>query len=251
VKNATAAPQSVLVLGGGSDIGLALVRRLADRLEMVYLAGRDPAVLEGHGSALRRGGVPEVRVVEFDAERVEEHPAVLDKVFGGGDIDLVVLAFGVLPDQAAAERDTAVALRAARTNYLGGLSAGLEAARRLRAQGHGTLVVLSTVAAERPRRSNYIYGSAKAGLDAFAVGLGDSLRGTGVRVLVVRPGFVRSTMTAGLEPAPLATTPEAVADVIADALRRGKEIVWAPPPMRVIMSGLRHLPRGVFRRLPL
>jgi decaprenylphospho-beta-D-erythro-pentofuranosid-2-ulose 2-reductase len=120
---------------------------------------------------------------------------------------------------------------------------------KLRAQGHGTLVVLSSVAAERPRGANFPYAASKAAVDAYAQGLGDALAGTGVHVLVVRPGFVHTHMTAGLKPAPLATTPEAVADAVADGLRRGAHTVWAPPRVRWLMAILRHLPRSVFRRL--
>ena len=125
----------------------------------------------------------------------------------------------------------------------------LPAARRLRAQGHGTLVVLSSVAAERARRANFVYGSSKAGLDAFCQGLGDSLVGTGVRVVVVRPGFVHTKMTAGHKPAPLSTTPDAVADVVVRGLEKGAETIWAPPPLRFVMSGMRHLPRPLWRRI--
>jgi decaprenylphospho-beta-D-erythro-pentofuranosid-2-ulose 2-reductase len=111
-------------------------------------------------------------------------------------------------------------------------------------------VVLSSAAGERVRRADFIYGSSKAGLDAFAQGLGDALYGTGVHVMVVRPGFVRTRMTAGLPPAPLATTPEAVATAIELGLRRRSETVWVPGTLRLVMSALRHAPRALFRRLP-
>src|SRR5690606_18413325 len=113
------------------------------------------------------------------------------------------------------------------------------------------IVALSSVAGERPRRSNFVYGSTKAGMDSFYTGLGEALREVGGRVLVVRPGFVRSKMTEGLEDAPLATTPEAVADAVVDAVRSGREQIWVPATMRVVMSGLRHVPRALFRRLPI
>jgi decaprenylphospho-beta-D-erythro-pentofuranosid-2-ulose 2-reductase len=113
------------------------------------------------------------------------------------------------------------------------------------------MVVLSSVAGERARRSNYVYGASKAGLDAFFSGMGDALVGTGVRVMVVRPGFVHTKMTEGLDAAPLSTTPEAVAAAIVRGLERGSQTVWVPPTLRYVMSGLRHLPRPVFRRLPL
>jgi decaprenylphospho-beta-D-erythro-pentofuranosid-2-ulose 2-reductase len=126
----------------------------------------------------------------------------------------------------------------------------LALARRLRAQGHGTLVVLSSVAGERVRAANFVYGSTKAGIDGFCQGLGDALHGSGVRVLIVRPGFVPTKMTAGRDKAPFSTTPDGVAEVVMRGLERGAETVWAPPVLRVVMAVARHLPRPVFRRLP-
>ena len=110
------------------------------------------------------------------------------------------------------------------------------------AQGHGSIVAFSSVAGERARRSNFVYGSTKAGLDAFYSGLTEALRPVGVHVTVVRPGFVHTRMTEGLKPAPLSTTPEAVAAVVVDAVRTHKELVWAPAPLRFVMSALRHVP---------
>ncbi|MCK1822935.1 decaprenylphospho-beta-D-erythro-pentofuranosid-2-ulose 2-reductase [Streptomyces sp. XM83C] len=251
MKDAFGLPQSLLVLGGTSEIALATARRLiARRTRTVWLAGRPSPALERAAVQLAALGA-DVRTVHFDALDPASHETALGKVFAEGDIDLVLLAFGVLGDQAHDERDPSAAVRVAQTNYTGAVSAGLVAARALQTQGHGSLVVLSSVAAERPRRVNFVYGSSKAGLDAFAQGLGDALHGTGVHVMVVRPGFVRTRMTAGLEEAPLATTPEAVATAIELGLRRRSETVWVPGTLRVVMSALRHLPRAVFRRLPI
>lgn len=250
MKDAFGTPQSLLVLGGTSDIALATARRLVlRRTRTVRLAGRPSPGLEAAAADLRGLGA-EVRTIAFDALASESHEKVLGKVFAEGDVDMVLLAFGVLGDQANDERDPVAAARVAQTNYTGGVSAGLVCARALEAQGHGSLVVLSSVAGERARRSNFIYGSSKAGLDAFAQGLGDALHGTGVHVMVVRPGFVRSRMTAGLPETPLATTPEAVASAIELGLRRRSETVWVPGALRLVMSALRHVPRRVFRRLP-
>jgi decaprenylphospho-beta-D-erythro-pentofuranosid-2-ulose 2-reductase len=135
------------------------------------------------------------------------------------------------------------------TNFTGVVSVTVPVAQRLEQQGHGSLVLLSSVAGERARRSNFVYGSSKAGVDAFYQGLGDALKGHGVHVMIVRPGFVTTKMTEGMAPAPLSTTPEAVAQAIARGLERERETVWVPPPLRAVMSGLRHLPRPVFRRL--
>ncbi|MBW8800679.1 MAG: decaprenylphospho-beta-D-erythro-pentofuranosid-2-ulose 2-reductase [Streptomyces sp.] len=251
MKDAFGMPQSLLVLGGTSEIALATARRLiARRTRTVWLAGRPSPALDQAAEQLRALG-PDVHTVAFDALDPESHETALGKVFANGDVDLVLLAFGILGDQATDEREPVNAVRVAQTNYTGAVSAGLVAARALQSQGHGSLVVLSSVAGERARRSNFIYGSSKAGLDAFTQGLGDALHGTGVHVMVVRPGFVRTKMTRGLEEAPLATTPEAVATAIELGLRRRSEVVWVPGVLRVVMSGLRHAPRSVFRRLPI
>lgn len=192
----------------------------------------------------------DVRTVPFDALDTESHEERLGKIFTEGDIDMVLLAFGVLGDQARDESDPVAAVRVAQTNYTGAVSAGLVCAGALQAQGHGSLVVLSSVAGERARRADFIYGSSKAGLDVFAQGLGDALYGTGVHVMVVRPGFVRSKMTAGRAEAPLATTPEAVASAIELGLRRRSETVWVPGALRMVMTAVRHTPRALFRLLP-
>jgi decaprenylphospho-beta-D-erythro-pentofuranosid-2-ulose 2-reductase len=139
----------------------------------------------------------------------------------------------------------------ATSTYVGALEGALIGAGLLKRQGHGTLVVISSVAAMRPRKSNFIYGSAKAGVDFLARGLQDALRGTGVTVLLVRPGFVKTRMTATLDPAPLAQTPEEVGVQVAAAIRRGKTRIYAPPTLRYIMGVLTTLPGPLFRNLPL
>ena len=251
MKDAFGIPQSLLILGGTSEIALATARRMiVRRTRTVWLAGRPTPALEEAAGQLRALGA-DVRTVAFDALDPEAHEEALGKVFAEGDIDMVLMAVGVLGDQALDEREPVAAARVAMTNYTGAVSSGLVCAKALQTQGHGSLVVLSSVAGERARRSNFIYGSSKAGLDAFAQGLGDALYGTGVHVMIVRPGFVRTRMTAGLPEAPLATTPEAVAAAIELGLRRRSETVWVPGALRVVMSALRHAPRGLFRRLPL
>ena len=243
-------PQSLLVLGGTSEIALATARRMiARRTRTVWLAGRPSPALESAASELRSLGA-EVHTVAFDALDPDSHETVLGKVFAEGDVDMVLLAFGILGDQARDEREPAAAVRVARTNYIGAVSAGLVSARALQTQEHGSLVVLSSVAGERARRADFIYGSSKAGLDTFTQGLGDALHGTGVHVMVVRPGFVRSKTTAGRETGPLSTTPEAVATAVELGLRRRSEAVWVPGTLRVVMSALRLLPRALYRRLP-
>jgi len=168
MKDAFGAPQSLLVLGGTSEIGLATARRLiARRTRRVHLAGRPSPALDSAAQQLRGLGA-EVHVVGFDALDPGSHEEVLGKVFAEGDIDAVLLAFGVLGDQARDEQEPLSAVRVAATNYTGAVSASLVCGAALQRQGHGSLVVLSSVAGERARRENFIYGSSKAGLDAYA-----------------------------------------------------------------------------------
>jgi len=252
MRNAVGDVQTVLVLGGGSDIGLAVAGRLVRQgARTVVLAGRRPEAYAGAEQTLRAAGATQVHRVSFDADDTDSHSRVVREVVDTvGDLDVTVVAFGVLGDQSVDEHDPVAAVAVARTNYLGGVSALTVLGERLRTQGHGALVVLSSVAGERVRRSNFVYGSTKAGLDGFATGLADALHGSGARVLVVRPGFVVSKMTAGMDKAPLSTTPEAVAEVVVKGLAGSATVVWAPAPLRLVMSVLRHVPRPLFRRLP-
>ncbi|MBV2355986.1 decaprenylphospho-beta-D-erythro-pentofuranosid-2-ulose 2-reductase [Streptomyces sp. J2-1] len=251
MQDASGLPRSILVLGGTSGIALATVHRLIARgARTVWLAGRPSPALERAAESLRSLGT-DVHTVAFDALDPESHPTALGKVFAEGDIDLALLAFGVLGDQAHDEREPLRAVEVAATNYTGAVSAGLVTAAALQGQGHGSLVVLSSIAGERARRDDFIYGSSKAGLDVFAQGLGDALYGTGVRVMVVRPGFVRARGVRRADAPPLSTTPEEVATAVELGLRRGSETVWVPGTLRAASAFLRHLPRAVFRRLPL
>ena len=244
-------PQSVLVLGGSSEIARATVEALPRaRLRRVVLAGRTSAALDDAALSLGNAGIPTVEVAQFDATNTDSHGAFIDEVFDNGDIDIVILAFGVLGDQMEVEADPTRAVHMASVNYTGAVSVGLHVARRLRAQGHGHLVVISSVAGDRARRSNYVYGSTKAGLDAFAQGLGDALVSSGASVLVVRPGMVRTRMSEGLPEAPMTTDPDVVGKTIVQALRKGKHTVYAPGPLRFLMTAVKAVPRPVFRKLP-
>jgi len=249
MRDSTGGVQSALVLGGSSEIGLAIARRLVDdRCRRVVLAGRPSPRLDEAASELRAAGA-EVDLVDFDAAAPDTHAKALQTAFDGGDLDVVVLAFGVLGDQEDFDRDPLAAVDAVTVNYTGAVSSGLLVAEHLRRQGHGTLVVLSSVAGVRTRRDNFVYGSTKAGLDGFAQGLGDSLRGTGARVMVVRPGFVTTRMTEGMAPAPFSTTAPAVADDVVDGLRRGRHTVWSPAVLAPVFGVLRVLPRPLWRKL--
>ncbi|MEU7071112.1 SDR family NAD(P)-dependent oxidoreductase [Streptomyces narbonensis] len=263
MKDAFGTPQSLLVLGGTSAIGLATARRMITRgVRTVWLAGRPSPALTAAADSLRALGT-DVHTVPFDALDTESHEERLGKIFTEGPVDVVLLAFGVLGDQAHDESDPVAAVRVAQTNYTGAVSAGLVCAGALQAQGHGSLVVLSSVAGERARRVDFIYGSSKAGLDVFTQGLGDALYGTGVHVMVVRPGSVRSAAEGpwaaagrsgsgrpGARRSGFVATPEEVATAIELGLRRRSETVWVPGTLRMVMAAVRHLPRPLFRLLP-
>ncbi len=241
-----------MVLGGRSEIGLAVATRLARQgAGSFVLAARRSGDLDAEEAALREAGAGTVARVEFDADDVERQHEVLAGILREhGPVDVVITAFGVLGDQARAERDAAHALAIVHTDYTAHVGVLTHLAKLLREQGHGRLVVFSSVAGVRVRRANYVYGSAKAGLDGFASGLSDALAGSGVRLLLVRPGFVVGRMTEGMKPAPFSSTPAQVADAAVTALRRGRHVVWVPPVLRPLFAVLRLLPRPLWRRLP-
>ena len=246
MNNAINDPQTVLVLGGTSDIGQAIVAKLATTsLRQVILAVRQPDQVDVEQVAV---GDADVAVVGFDATDAASHEALIaDVAEEYGDLDVIVQAFGQLG--ASDLQDPIASAELATVNYAGAVSSGLAAAKQLRLQGHGTLVVLSSVAGVRTRGSNFVYGSTKAGQDAFATGLGHALHGTGAKVMTVRPGFVRSAMTDGLEEAPFSVDPDDVADAVVTGLRSGKSVVWVPGKLRYVFGLLRFAPDAVWRKL--
>ena len=240
----------VVIFGGRSEIGVELATRLAPG-STVVLAARTADRLDDQVAAVRAAGARAVHTVEFDADDLASHGPLVDKLVGEyGAIGTAVLTFGVLGDQVRAEADPAHAVATVHTDYVAQISLLTLLATAMRDAGHGALVVFSSVAGVRVRRANYVYGSAKAGLDGFASGLSDALHGTGVRLLIVRPGFVIGRMTAGMDPAPLSSTPAQVAAATARALTRGRRTVWVPWALRPLFFGLRLLPQGLWRRMP-
>ncbi len=261
--------QSILVLGGTSDIAMATIERLTSaRLNRVVLAGRPSPVLEDAATRVRSLGVQNVSTIAFDATDPTRHCDVIDAVFDGGDIDVVVFAVGVamgvgtVGSELEIERNPAAAVTIAMTNYVGPMNAGLLVAQRIRKQGHGFLAFITSVAGERPRKSTFVYGSTQSAIDSFAVGLGESLRGTGGRVLVIRVAKVATkqlggtaqlggtTVATGSRTAAAASA-SAVASAIAVGLRRKhSHVVYVPSSLRAKMRGVRHIPTNVFRHLP-
>jgi NAD(P)-dependent dehydrogenase (short-subunit alcohol dehydrogenase family) len=251
MKDTVATPSQVVVIfGGRSEIGLELATRLAPGATVV-LAARGSHRLGAEVAAVRAAGAAAVHAREFDADDLDSHGPLVDGVVGEfGPIDIAVLAFGILGDQSRAESDAAHAAAIVHTDYVAQVTLLTELAGRMRVAGRGSLVVFSSVAGVRVRRANYVYGSAKAGLDGFASGLADALHGSGVRLLIVRPGFVIGRMTDGMDPAPLSSTPQQVAEATVRALGSGRRTVWVPWALRPLFFGMRMLPQRVWRRLP-
>lgn len=242
--------RTALVLGGGSDIALATVRSLVPLgLDAVVLAVRDPDTM---GPALE--SIPpsvRVTVVAWDVTDLAAHETLVRSASADlGTVDVVLAAVGVLGHHAGIELAPTEVASMVATNF-GALAAALNVvATALLHQGHGTIVVFSSVAGVRPRRSNFVYGASKAGLDAFARGLGDAVSDTPIRVLIVRPGFVHSKMTTGLRPAPFATGPDAVAAAVVSAVVRPRcQVVWVPAILRPLFAVLGVLPASWWRRI--
>lgn len=245
-------PQSVVVLGGTSDIARSIVRSFAaDRCRTVVLAGRDAAALGSAADQLRET-VQRVETVRFDALDAATADATVTRCLEAASepVDLVIVAVGELGRQSEDEHSPTRVEQMLTVNFTWPAAALTALGRELAAQGHGRVVVLSSVAGYRIRRSNFLYGSSKAGLDGFAQGLGESLRGTGVSVHIVRPGFVHTKMTSGLPPAPFAVEADAVAADVVRGLARNQPVIWSPPLLRWLFSVLRLLPQPIWRRMP-
>jgi decaprenylphospho-beta-D-erythro-pentofuranosid-2-ulose 2-reductase len=253
VLDAVGNPQTILLLGGTSEIGLAICERyLQNAHARIVLAampndpGRDDAVAQ-----MKAAGARSVELIDFEATDPDSHPKMIEAAFADGDVDVAIVAFGVLGDAEELWQNQRKAVLAAEINYTAAVSVGVLLGEKMRAQGFGQIIAMSTVAGERVRRSNFVYGSTKAGLDGFYLGLSEALREYGVRVLVIRPGQVRTRMSAHVKEAPLTVDKEYVANLAVTAAAKGKELVWAPAAFRYVMVVLRHVPRSIFRKLPL
>ena len=239
---------TVLVLGGTSTIARAIAAELAARRFDLALAGRDLAELEAVAADLRvRHGVT-TTVHRMDVLEMEQHATAL-KACLTPELRGVVLAFGYLGDQRRAETDPAEARRILDTNLTGCVIALEIVAGHLARGGGGFVCALSSVAGERGRRSNYIYGAAKAGLTAYLSGLRSRLAPAGVQVLTVKAGIVDTRMSAGMPGAGLAASPAAVARAIVRAITRGRDVVYVPWFWRPIMLVIRLIPERVFKKL--
>ena len=257
--DATGNPQTILLLGGTSEIGLAICEQyLRNANARVILADlpnaprRDAAIAQ-----LEAAGAKSVEFLDFDAVDTKSHPALIESAWANGDVDVAIVAFGLLGDAEELWQNQAKAVLVAQVNYTAAVSVGVLVGEKMRAQGFGQVIAMSSVAGERVRRSNFVYGSTKAGLDGFYLGLGEALREFGVHVLVIRPGQVRTTTTlehwkaTGAKEAPFTVNKEDVAALAVASAAKGKDLVWAPGPVRYLMAVMRHIPRPIFRKLPI
>lgn len=259
VLDAVGNPQTILLLGGTSEIGLAIcaryLRNAQARIVLADLPGhprKDDAIAE-----MTAAGAKSVDWVDFDGLDTASHPGVIEKAAAGGDIDVAIVAFGLLGNAEELWHDQRKAVQIAEINYTAAVSVGVLLGEKMRTQGFGQIIAMSSAAGERVRRSNFVYGSTKAGLDGFYLGLGEALREFGVRVLVIRPGQVRTTTTiehwkaTGTKEAPFTVDKDYVAELAVTSAAKGKELVWAPGAFRYVMMVLRHIPRPIFRKLPI
>lgn len=250
--NAVGNPQTLLLLGGTSEIGLAIcaeyLKKAPMRVILAALPG-DP-LREDAVAQMKSAGATEVDVIDFDALDTESHPKVIDEAWAKGDVDVAVVAFGLDADAEELWQNQRKAVLVANVNYTAAVSVGVLIGDKMKAQGFGRIIAMSSVAGERVKRANFVYGSTKAGLDGFYLGLGEALHEFGPRVTVVRPGQVRTKFSAHVDEAPLTVNKDTVAKLAVSASDAGKEIVWAPGPFRFVMMVLRHVPRAIFRKLP-
>ena len=241
---------TALIIGATSDIGRAIARRLAGDGYALQLAARDPVRLDREVRDLRlRGG-----------GAVTAHPCDVLEIHGGAIFldaldplpEVAVCVVGLMGDQGESQCDPAAAERVMRTNYVGPSLLLGALAERFERRGAGVLVGVSSVAGDRGRATNYVYGSAKAGLTAILSGLRNRLAGSGVHVVTVKPGFVRTRMTDGMAlPFLLTAEPEEVAAAVAEAIRRRRDTVYVRPVWRLVMCAVRAIPERFFKRMTL
>jgi short-subunit dehydrogenase len=242
----------ILVIGATSAIAQAAARLWAARGDCLYLLGRDEARLQAIAADLRVRGAAMAACARLDATEFDRHPAALDAAWAAlGQVDVVLLAWGTLGDQRQCERDAAGARTQFDTNATSVLSLLTHLGNRFETQRHGTIAVISSVAGERGRQSNYVYGAAKSAVSTFAQGLRNRLHHAGVQVLTIKPGFVDTPMTAQFDKGPLWAAPETVARCIDRAVARRRDVVYAPWFWGGIMAVIRMIPERYFKTLRL
>lgn len=245
---------ALLILGGRSDIGGEIARRLCAGRPVV-LAARGERGMDKLTSELLRNGATSVHTLSFDATDVSSHRAVIEQAatLASEDITTAVVAFGILGDQEQAEHDEAHAFDIALVDYAAQVSM-LTVLADVMKRGH--IVAFSSIAGWRARRANYVYGSTKAGLDAFCQGLADRLQSSNLALITARPGFVIGSMTQGMKPAPLSVTPDVVAAAVVKAIesssssRPVSRTLWIPRTLQLLAWVMKLVPRPIWRHMP-
>lgn len=241
---------NTVILGATKGMGQALARKMAARGDRLFLLGRNADALNECGRDLVVRGGEFLGHAPCDLEKSETFGPALEKAwYALGTVDTVVVTAGLFATQEELEADASLAERLTRVNFTNTVVFCEEARRRLLSAGGGTLCVFSSVAGERGRKPVVIYGASKAGLSSYLEGLDHKFRSEGLRVVTVKPGFVKTSMTEGLNPPPFAGEPDQVADIVLGAIDRGDPVVYAPGAWKLVMAVIRRLPRAVMRRV--
>jgi hypothetical protein len=242
----------VLIVGATSAIAEATARRFAQRGDALFLAARSVERLQAIADDLRVRSAATVETAAFDASDFASHAALVDQAEAAlGGLDLVLIAHGTLPDQKTCEASFDQALRELQVNALSVMSLLTAVANRFEQQGRGATAVISSVAGDRGRQSNYVYGSAKAAVTAFLGGLRNRLQPAGVHVLTIKPGFVDTPMTRDFPKGALWASPAAIARGIEKAIDQRKDVVYLPWFWRPVMRLIREIPEPIFKKLRL
>lgn len=244
--------QKTLIIGASSAIAKATARRFASRGDRLYLLARDPSVLADLASDLHIRGAASVDYAAFEANDFASHQALLETAIATlGGLDTALVAHGTLGDQQACEQDFALTLQELNTNAISVISLLTHLANQLEQQGSGCIAVISSVAGDRGRQSNYVYGAAKGAVTLFLQGLRNRLYKSGVQVLTIKPGFVDTPMTAAFPKGALWAQPDDIAAGIERAITRRRDVAYLPGWWRLIMLVIRAIPETLFKRLSL
>lgn len=249
MKNGTGELQTIALFGGTSEIGLAILRTfVGPSTERIVLACRD--IVTGQTVAGTFDEHITVDVIEWEARDLAAGPNIISMFCDDNrDIDLVIIAAATLGEQSTFDADPVLAGEAVVINTASPIATLSATASQMAAQGHGNIIVLSSVAGVRVRSDNRVYGASKSGLDSYALALANKLGNTGVGITVVRPGFVHGRMTEGMKPAPFATDPATVASATHNAVAAGRRVVWVPRVLQLVFAVFRILPNSIWRRI--
>ena len=253
MKNGVGVNQNIVLFGGTSDIGTEILRRLVQPgVARVVLVSRDvERAQQMHGSFIEQHSEVDVFHVRMDGADAASMQHLVAEVSGlVGDIDVAIVAQGILNEGRDYFADPSALVEMANVNFTASMTLLYSLAAQMRSQGYGRIALLSSVAGERVRKANPAYGATKAGIDGFALALDHELEGTGVSILVVRPGFVTTKMTAGMKKAPFSTDAATVAAAVVKALPGKSRVIWVPGILRWMFLVLKNLPLGLWRRLP-